>query len=43
MTLTEKDLEKTCKVPVRGRIRLADFEPRWAARQESCFLLSYAA
>ena len=32
MALTYRDIEKLFKVPTRGRVRLDDFDPGWAAR-----------
>jgi PPK2 family polyphosphate:nucleotide phosphotransferase len=34
MALTHKDIERLFQVPVRGRVRLRDFDPAWAAREE---------
>ena len=34
MALTHKDLERLFQVPTHGRIRLKDFDPGWAARDQ---------
>ena len=34
MALTYKDLERLFQVPTHGRVRLKDFDPGWAARDE---------
>ena len=34
MALTHKDIERLFQVPTQGRIRLKDFDPAWAARDQ---------
>jgi PPK2 family polyphosphate:nucleotide phosphotransferase len=34
MALTHKDIEKLFRVPTHGRVRLKDFDPKWAARDQ---------
>ena len=34
MALTHKDIERLFQVPTHGRIRLKDFDPAWAARDQ---------
>jgi PPK2 family polyphosphate:nucleotide phosphotransferase len=34
MALTHTDIERLFRVPTRGRVRLKDFDPAWAAREQ---------
>ena len=34
MALTHRDIERLFRVPTHGKVRLRDFDPKWAARDE---------